>query len=270
MQVFVKPGPDVPESLLPLMKSYANMLLVLRTTELPEEKFCRLKIFLSDVCNEKSIRQCSSLDDVIDLLKEHLKIYYFNIDTLNISCDYFCSCDGRHICSCEVKASLEQYRQQLSDFLSNTSIIKFKGILKTKIVDSSKVETITVKLDESRTEDTLEALRKLIFHFFGIHYKAIILFRTDEGCVRITWIVPMSLVPIIREKAEQLSPEYLASKGVLELVISLRIAPNEGLYSIASITTLFLVFTAFLSDHTTSTTAVAKVDHASESDTGGR
>ena len=100
-----------------------------------------------------------------------------------------------------------------------------------KIGDSSQLETIVVKLDKSTT---LKALEKLMYHFFGIHYKACIHCGTGTGCVRVTWVVPMSLVPILREKAEQLSPEYLASKGVLELVIGLRIAPHEGLHSISS------------------------------------
>ena len=202
------------------MKNYADMLLVLRTTVLPEDKFHCLKTFLSDLCDEKSIRQCSTLDDVIDLLKEHLKIYHFNIDILNISCDKFCSC--------EAKLSIEQYRKQLNHFFSNTSVKKFKDVLETRISDNSKVETVTIKLDETRTDDTLKALKKLVHHFFGIHYKVLIHCGTKEGCVLITWIVPVSLVSILREKAEQLSSKHLAGLGVLELVIGLRIASNEG------------------------------------------
>ena len=219
--VKVSAGPDVPKGLLSLMKSYADMLLVLRTTELPDDKFHHLKLFLSDFCNDKSIRQCSTMDDVIDILIEHLKIYYFNIDTLKVSCDRFCSS--------EVKTSLEQYKEQLSHFLSTTPVTEFKGALETKIIDHNKVETITIKLDESRTEDTLEALKRLVYHFFGIHHKVLILCGTDKGCVRVTYIVPVSLVPILREKAGQLSREYLASQGVLELVIGLRFALYEGL-----------------------------------------
>ena len=245
--MYVKP--DVPESLISLMESYANMLLVLRTTVLPDDKFFNLKCFLSDFCNVSAIRQCSTLHDVIDLLKEHLKIYLFNIDALNVSCKHFNSSD--------VISSVQQYRRKVSQFLSNTSIIELKGILRTKIVDSTEVETVTIKLDESRTEDTLEALRKLICHLFGNHHKALIHFRTDEGCVRVTWLVTTTLVPILREKAEQLSPEYLASKGVLELVIGLRIAPNEGLafnfdIHVHAIYMLFSFYiTAVLSDHNT-------------------
>ena len=219
--VKVRPGPDVFESLHSLMKSYTNMLLVLRTTKLPDDKFHRLKLFLSDFCEEMSIRECSTLDNVIDLLKKHLKIYYFNIDTLVISCDHFCSS--------KVKTSLEQYKKQLSHFLSTTPIKEFKKALKLEIVDRSKVDIITIKLDESRTEHTLAALKKLVHHFFGIHYKVLIHCGIDDGCVCITYIVPVSLVLILREKAQQLSPEYLASKGVLELVIGLRLVPYEGL-----------------------------------------
>ena len=217
--------PDVPESLLSLMTSYADMLLVLRRTKLSVDKFDDLKYFLSDFCNDTVIRQCSTLDDVIDLLKEHLKIYIFNIDALRVSC--------KHFSSSEVDTSLQQYIQKLNHFFSNTSIIELMGILETEIVDSSEVETVTLKLKESRINDTLEALRKLIYHFFGNHHKVLIHCGAGKGCVRVTWVVPTSLVFILREKAEQLSPEYLASKGVLELVIGLRIAPNEGLYSIA-------------------------------------
>ena len=125
--------------------------------------------------------------------RKHLKIYYFNIDTLDKSCDYFCSP--------EVKSSLEQYKKQLAHFLSTTSVKQFKGALKMKIVDPSKVETITIKLDESRTENTLEAIKNLIIHFFGIHYRSLIHCEIKVGCVRITWIVPLSLVPIFKRES---------------------------------------------------------------------
>ena len=238
--MFVRPGPDVPEKLVSLMKNYANMLVVLRSTKLRKSKFLLLKRFLSDFCDEESIQQCDTIDHVINHLKRHLKIYIFNIDTLVASCEYFCSS--------EVKTSLEQYRLKLDNFLSNTSVKDFMGVLEKKIGDSSNVETVTIKLDKNRTENTLEALRKLIFHFFGIHYKVLIHCGTEEGCVCVTWIVPTSLVSILREKAEQLSPKYLASNGVLELVIGLRIASNEGLYNFAStryLTCVFLVLQLF-------------------------
>ena len=218
VKVIVKP--DVPESLLSLMRSYADMLLVLRTTELPEDKFRCLKYFLSDFCDEKSIRHCSTVCDIVDLLKEHLKIYMFNIDTLNVSCEHFCSSD--------VTGCVQQYRQQLDDFLSDTSVNEFKGTLETQITDCSKVESVTLKLDKARAENTLKALKNLVCHFLGNAEKTLIHCKTSSGCVCVTWIVPKLLVPILRDKAEQLSPEYLASKGVLELVIGLRIVPNEG------------------------------------------
>ena len=219
VRVHVKP--DVPDSLLSLMRSYANMLLVLRTTEVPQNKFYRLKIFLSDFCDEKSIRHCSTVCDVIDVLKEHLKIYMFNIDTLNVSYDYFCSPD--------VTDSLQQYRQQLNEFLSKNSVNDVKGTLETEIADSSKVESVTLKLDESRTENTLKELKRLVYHFLGNIHKALIPCEIRTGCVCVTWAIPISLVPILRKRVEQISPEDLASEGVLELVVGLRVAPNEGL-----------------------------------------
>ena len=236
VKVFVRPGPDIPKSLVSLMKNYANMLAVLRNTKLRKTKFLVLKRFLSDFCDEESIQQCPTIDRVINHLKRHLKIYIFNIDALDASCDHFYSS--------EVKKSLQQYKLELNSFLSSTSVKEFKGTLEMKIVDSSNVEIVTIKLDESRTENTLEVLRKLVFHFFGIHYKVLIHCGIKKGCVLITWIVPTSLIPILREKAEQLSPEYLASNGVLELVIGLRIVPNEGLYSVAS--THYLNYFLFL------------------------
>ena len=229
--MFIRPGPDVPESLVSLMKNYADMLAVLRNTNLRKTKFLVLRSFLSDFCDEESIQQCETIDCVINRLKRHLKIYFFNIDALVASCDHFCSS--------KVKTSLKQYRQELDSFLSSTSVREFKDTLEMKI-DSSQLETVVVKLDKSTT---LKALEKLMYHFFGVHYKIFIHCGTGTGCVRVTWVVPTSLVPILREKAEQLSPEYLASKGVLELVIGLRIAPNEGLYtSIASMHYLISYF----------------------------
>ena len=216
IQVFVKP--DVPKDLLSLMEEYANMLLEIRSANLPSFKFDRLKMFLSDFCREKLIRKCTSLCDVVDLLVEKMKIYYFNIDTLIACC--------KHFDSAEVKDSIQQYEQQLKEFLSATTIKEFKGTLQTKIVDRSAVESIILKLDESRTEDTLDALEKLVKHFFG---NALFLSDVRPGCVCIIWLASSSLLPALRTMAEQHSHEYLASQGVLEIVIGLRIAPNEGL-----------------------------------------
>ena len=150
IQVFVKP--DVPKDLLSLMEEYANMLLEIRSANLPSTSFDRLKMFLSDFCHEKLIRECASLCDVIDLLVEKMKIYIFNIDTL-IAC-------SKHFDSAKVKDSIQRYRQQLNEFLSATTIKEFKGTLQTKIVDRSVVESIILKLDESRTGDTLDAFGK--------------------------------------------------------------------------------------------------------------
>ena len=219
IQVSVKP--DVPERVVFLMKKYAEMLQVLRNAKLSKTKLATLKTFLSDYCEEYSIRECSTVNSIVDLLIEQLKIYIFNIDTLNASCEYFSSLKVNH--------SVEQYKQHLDEFLSSTSIKEFKETLQTQIVNPESVERITLKLDEGRGSDTLKKLRQLVFHFFGNISKTFIHCETFAGCVCVTWLVPISLVPTLRTMAQQLSHEYLASHGVLELVIGLRIAPSgEG------------------------------------------
>ena len=216
IKVFVKP--DVPKGLLSLMEEYANMLLEIRLDDLPSTNLHRLKMFLSDFCREKLIRKCTSLCDVIDLLVEKMKIYYFNIDTL-IAC-------SKHFDSAKVKDSIQQYKQQLNEFMSATTVQEFKGTLKTIVVDRSVAESIILKLDESRIDDTLDALKKLVKHFFG---KELLLSDISAGCVCIIWLASSSLLPELRTAAEQHSRSYLASHGVLELVIGLRIVPVEGL-----------------------------------------
>ena len=94
---------------------------------------------------------------------------------------------------------------------------------------SHAFESITLKLDESRNNDTLKNLEKLVYDSFGVRGRALILIRTGMGCVCVTWLVPTSLVSTMRAIAEQRSDEYLANLGVLELVIDLRVVPNEGL-----------------------------------------
>ena len=233
IQVFVKP--DVPKDLLSLMKKYAKMLLVIRLdADFPLANLRRLTMFLSGFCyGLEMIRKCTSLCDVIDLLVDKMKIYIFNIDTLSACSEYFDSD--------EMKGSIEQYEQQLDEFLSATTIKEFKGTLKTKIVDPNDVESIVLKLDESRTDDTLENLKTLVQHFFGSCKKEIILCDVRPGCVCIMWLAPVSLVPTLRTMADQHSRSYLASQGVLELVIGLRIAPNEGLHSFILVTLISLL-----------------------------
>ena len=217
IQVSLKP--DVPERVVALMKEYAEMLQVLRDANLCETKFARLKTFLSDYCEESSICECSTVSSIVDKLKEKLIIYIYNIDTLNAICTKF----EEH----EVKHSVEQYKKHLDEFLSSTSVKEFKGTLQTQRVNIKNVEYLTLKLDEGRATCTLKKLKQLVYHFFGNISKTFIHCETCVGCVCVTWLVPISLVPTLRTKAEQLSCEYLANHGVLELVIGLRIAPND-------------------------------------------
>ena len=223
--VFVKP--DVPKGLNVLLQKYAEMLLVLRSTSQAKNTFHKLKVYLSDYCEERSIRDCSTLSDVVDILIEKLKIYIFNIETLSAvaSCDYFAI-----ECS-EMKACVEKYKHHLDEFLSKESVKEFMGTLETEITNHSIVEPVTLKLNETKIDDTLKTLRKLVYHFFGNCSKALAHSDTGEGCVCITWLVPTSLVPTLKTMAKKHSQEYLASQGVLELVIGLRIIPNEGLYN---------------------------------------
>ena len=218
-------NPDVLRSLLSLMEEYADMLLVLRMTKLSAKKLTKLTFFLkdyfsSDRASSPSICDCSTLNDVIDFLQNGLKIWLFNVDTLNAI--------KKKINNSEVTSSIEQYRQHLKEFLSSTSVKKFKDALEVHINDPSHTfESIILKLDEVRTNDTLQNLKKLVYDIFGVSSRAFIHIRTGIGCVCITWLVPTSLVSTIRAMAEQRSEEYLANLGVLELVIGLRVAPNE-------------------------------------------
>ena len=219
--VKVSVGPDVPKDLLTLLDEYSSMLLVVRTAELPPSNFSKLKLYLSDFCNEKLIRQCTDLCAIVDLLIEKLKIYIFNIDTLFFSCKHFDNTD--------VQYSVQQYKKHLDDFFLTTHVKDFKDALQTKVSDSDSVEEITLKLIESiNHDDTLRELKKLAHYFFGINSKALILSKIGSGCVCITWLVPVSLVPTLRTMARQHSQDLdsLERRGVLELVIGLRI---EGL-----------------------------------------
>ena len=219
--VKVTVGPDVPKDLFMLLDEYSNMLLVVRTAELPQSSFFKLKFFLSDFCDEKLIRQCTNLCAIVDLLIESLKIYIFNIDTLTVSCKHFDNAD--------VQVSVQQYKKLLDNFLSTTHVKDFKDALRTKVLDCSSVEEITLKLDESVNSNTLRELKKLVHHFFGNSSRALIHCKTGSGCVCITWLVPVSLVPTLRTMARRHSQDldYFERQGVLELVIGLRI---EGLY----------------------------------------
>ena len=198
------------------------MLMVLQTARLPKKRLSRLKLFLSGFCDESSFENCPSPKQIVKQLKVKLKIDIFNIDTLYACCEYFKSQ--------RVNRSVQKYKKHLNKFLSTTSVKKFQSSLQTdEITCLDDTEPLTLKLKETANVDTLKNLKKLVYHFFGDSSKALIIRKIHSGCVCVTWIVPASLVSTLRAKAQQLSSEYLASRGVLELVIGLRIAPNEGL-----------------------------------------
>ena len=223
--VEVSVGSDVPKDLLMLLEEYSDMLLVVRTAELPASKFYNLKIFLSDFCDEKLIRQCDNLCAIVDLLVESLNIYIFNIDTLIVSYKRFDDV--------KVKDSVEHYKECLHRFFSTTYVEDFKKAFRTKLrLDCSSVEEITLKLNERINDNTLRELNKLVYYFFGNIRRRLIHYKIDPGCVCITWLLPVSMVPTLRAMIKQRlqDPEYqdhLERHGVLELVIGLRI---EGLY----------------------------------------
>ena len=218
--IFVKP--DVPEGLNTLLRKYADMLHKLRSTSQAKKAFDSLKVYISDYCDEPSIRNCSTLSDVLDILIDKLIIYIFNIETLTASRNHF---------AVEMKHCVENYKHHLDHFLSKTSVKELIGTLKTEITNHSVVESVTLKLDESKIDNTLKALKKLVYHFFGNCSKALAHSDTVEGCVCITWLVPTSLVPTLKAVAEQQFQKYLTNQGVLQLAIGPQIVPNEGLYS---------------------------------------
>ena len=223
--VKVSVGPSVPEELFALMDKYYNMLLVVKTAKLSSKKFRKLKLFLSDYCAEKSIQLCENLCAIIDLLVDCLKLYIFNIDTLTVSC--------KHFYDAKVQVSVQEYKKHLDKFLSSTQVKNFKDALRTKVLDCSCVEEITLKLNESINNNTLRELNNLVHHFFGNISRGLIHCKIDLGCVCITWLLPVSMVPTLRAMVKQRlqDPDYqdhLERQGVLELVIGLRI---EGLYT---------------------------------------
>ena len=198
------------------------MLVVLQTTKLSNKRLHRLKLFLSDYCDEQSLKDCPSSEQIIDQLKAKLKIHIYNIDTLTACCNYFGDS--------EVSQSIEEYKQHLNTFLSTTSVKEFQSSLQSGEFNCfDDTEPLTLKLNETASNDTLMNLKKLVYHFFGHSSKTLIISNIHNGCVCVTWAVPVSLVSTFRAKAQQLSTQDLARRGVLELVIGLRIAPYEGL-----------------------------------------
>ena len=241
-------SPDAPKSLLSLMEEYAEMLVVLKVTKIPEGKFIELMVFLSSYC-QASICHCSTLNKVIEFLQENMKIWIFNIDTLIAI--------KKKFNSNKVASSIERYRKYLKKFCTSTSVNEFQDVLEVQINNTSHdFDSIILKLDKvRRTKDTLQSLKKLAYRIFGICSKALIYIRTGIGCVCVTWLVPTSLVSTMRAIAEQQSEDYLTNLGVLELIIGLRIVPNEGLlhvicaYIMFSLTFLVVFLLSFISKY---------------------
>ena len=222
IQVSVKP--DVPEKLRVLLVEYADLLMTLRRAELSEANLSDLKLYLSGYCSLEKIEQCTTLRAVVDLLIKHLKIYMFNTHTLDACFKYFNE---------TIQHSVQEYKKHLDEFLLNTTIKKFMTTLQTEVVDRTGLESIALKLDESRVDDTLKALNTFLYSFFGNCSKELNHYDSGPGCVRITWLVSTSLVPDLRAcaMAEQHTLKYFVSHGILELVIGdLQIKGNVSMH----------------------------------------
>ena len=236
------------------------MLMVLQRTEISEKSLHDLRVFLSGLCTDVSFKSCSSLECVVELLELKSKIFLFNIEPL-VAC---CRCRRKNLYQPffegDVCRAVLGYKVRIKRFQSGITLKNFRCSLREAIKDINGMAEVTLKLNETVSSDTADILEKLPFQLFGVVSKALLLCEVRTGCVCVTWCVPTSLVPTLREKAEQLSPEYLASKGVLELVIGLRIAPYEGLCHckkkaiviMLHMVLLVFIITAVLSGHTTS------------------
>ena len=112
---------DIPKKLLTLMEEYSDMLVVLQTAILSESELERLKLFLSDYCDESSLEEFIT-QELVKQLKAKLRIYIFNIDTLTACCKYFRND--------EVSQSIQQYKGHLNTFLSTTSVKEFQKMLR--------------------------------------------------------------------------------------------------------------------------------------------
>ena len=207
-------------SLLSLVDEYATVLLVLRSTELSRGALTKVTYFLSDFCEESSICECLSLSTVIDMLQKKLKIFIFNVDALSAS--------SKHFDNSQANQLIQQYRQRVNSFLENTRITQlWKRSLYGQMADCDYFETISVKLGERKAgEDTLKALNRLTYKFFGASSKAMILSQIN-GCKYITWLAPTAVVPTLRTAARKLSTNELARYGVLEILIGLRIVEGK-------------------------------------------
>ena len=226
VEMFVEPC--IIEDLRSLMKDYSHMLTLLKTAEMSTTNFGCLKKFLSTYCDDMSLKEYSCLDCLIEQLEIESIIYLFNIDTLIVCCTPNQRGTFQPYFESKVCGTVLEYREQIKVFLDSKPINEFRCSLRDIKEKHDNVE-VTLKLKEPTSKVTAKRLLKIPCQIFGITGKRFHLREVRPGCVCVTWCVPTSLVPTLREKAEQLSPEYLASKGVLELVIGLRIAPNEGL-----------------------------------------
>ena len=199
---------DIPKQLINLMQRYADMLLLLRMSSLPPEKMKVLRFYLYDLCEDQLFLDCSSPEAIVEQLKRYISM--FSIDILLIIIIKFI----------EFQEAVQEYDKFRQEFLSNTAVHELKDAFNKQAPLESSVESITLKLKEMGTDFTLKALRKLAYHLFGISYKAMILFDVRAGCIAVTWVVPVSLVPMLKKNIEQChSLTDLQRLGVLELVI---------------------------------------------------
>ena len=174
--VHVVVKPDILMGLLVLTEDYADMLVELQTASLSKETLSRLKLFLSDYCDESSFENCPSPKEIVEQLKVKLKIDIFNIDTL-------CACCV-HFKSQIVNRSVQQYKKHLNKFLSTTSVKEFQcSLLTDEITCLDDTEPLTLVLGGTANDDTLKNLKKLAYHFIGHSSKAFIILRLGHGSI---------------------------------------------------------------------------------------
>ena len=250
VEMFVEPC--IIEDLRSLMKDYSHMLTLLKTAEMSTTNFGCLKKFLSTYCDDMSLKEYSCLDCLIEQLEIESIIYLFNIDTLIVCCTPNQRGTFQPYFESKVCGTVLEYREQIKVFLDSKPINEFRCSLRDIKEKHDNVE-VTLKLKEPTSKVTAKRLLKIPCQIFGITGKRFHLREVRPGCVCVTWCVPTSLVPTLREKAEQLKSDlhivvllFDVSQGTTKLINRLAVEKNFNLLSIFQHSTTHFTFKIWL------------------------
>ena len=217
-KIEVIPDEPIAKNLATLYNEFVDLVASLKSTLRKAVNNGTLEVIdLTDYISEYlRVKECTNARDISELF-QYLWPYYSYLD-----CEVLEAIinSKRFKLDKQLQEDMSNYKQHLEEFKALTTLIEFKKAVEKALIPNPEVTMSTcevvIKLKQEWGYKTLENFKTLINHMFHQRMTHI---HVEEGSIRVTLLVPQSVVECILEIA-CLKKEFASVIGIFKLTVN--------------------------------------------------